>query len=65
MDLLARTRNEIEINFLYLISLKEEDDLNLFFYQKNKIVGMIDLATALGIISKDEAMNNFAKLHRI
>lgn len=65
MDLLARTRNEIEINFLYLISLKEEDDLNLFFYQKNKIVGMIDLATALGIISKDEAMNHFAKLHRI
>ena len=65
MDLLARTRNEIEINFLYLISLKEEDDLNLFFYQKNKIVGMIDLATALGIISKDEAMNNFSKLHRI
>lgn len=61
MEIKEKILNEIEINLMYLISIK--DDLNLFYYTKHRITGMIDLAHSTGLITDDQTINFYNRLN--
>ena len=63
MDIKEKVINEIELNLMYLISIK--DDLNLFYYYKHRITGMIDLAHCIGIITDDQTIHYYSRLSLI
>lgn len=63
MELKCKAISEINLNIMYLVSIKE--DLNLFYYTKNKINGMIDLAHSLGLIEDDTAIIFYTRLSLI
>ena len=63
MELQNKTISEINLNIMYLISIKE--DLNLFYYTKNKINGMIDLAHSLELIADETALIFYTRLSLI
>ena len=63
MDLKQKAINEINLNIMYLVSIKE--DLNFFYYTKNRISGMIDIAHSLNLITDDQAINYYTQLSLI
>ena len=63
MDLKNKAISEINSNIIYLLSIKE--DLNLFYYTKNKINGMIDLAHSLDLIADETAVIFYTRLSLI
>lgn len=63
MEIKEKILNEINLNLLYLISIK--DDLNLFYYTKHRIIGMIDLAHSVNLITDDQTINFYNQLNRV
>lgn len=63
VELKNRAKSEINLNIMYLISIKE--DLNLFYYTKNKIIGMVEIAQSLSLLSDDETVNYYNQINNI
>ena len=63
MEIKEKIINEINLNIMYLISIK--DDLNLFYFTKHRIIGMIDLAHSVQLITDDQTIYFYNRLSLI
>lgn len=63
MEIKEKIINEIEHNLMYLISIK--DDLNFFYFTKHKIIGMIEIAHSVKLLSDDLVIHYYTRINNI